>query len=112
MKPTHQVRFWEIKVMKPDAKGRLRKRPYGVRWVTAGHEHSEWFITKPLARAYLNKLVQAANQGEAFDIVIGLPESMYRDQNSPSLLRVAREFLQDVWPDISPNSRGRLGAVL
>ena len=108
MKSTYQVRFWEIKVLKPDTKGRLRKRPFGVRWVTAGREQSEWFITKTLARAYLNKLVQAANRGEAFDIVTGLPESMYREQHSPSLLRVAREFLQDVWPDISPNSRGRL----
>ena len=108
MKPTHQVRFWEIKVLRPDAKGRLRKRPYGVRWVTAGREHSEWFITKALAKAHLNKLVQAANKGEAFDVETGLPESMYRELHSPTLLRVVQEFLGDVWPDMSPNSRGRL----
>ena len=108
MKPTYQVRFWEIAVRKADAKGRRRKRPYGARWVTAGKEQSEWFITKPLARAYLNKLVQAANRGEAFDIVTGMPESMYRELHSPTLLQVAREFLDDVWADMSPNSRGRL----
>jgi integrase len=102
MKPTHQVRFWEIRTME------LRKRPYGVRWVTAGREHSEWFVTKALAKAHLGKLVQAANKGEAFDIVSGLPESMYRELHSPSLLRVAREFLDDVWSDMSPNSRMRL----
>lgn len=108
MKPTYQVRFWEIKTMKPDRNGRRRKRPYGARWVTAGEEHSEWFITKTLARAYLNKLVQAANKGEAFDIETGLPESMYREQNSPTLLGLAREFLDEVWSEMSPNSRGRL----
>jgi integrase len=108
MKPTHQVRFWEIKTMKPDSNGKLRKRPYGVRWVTAGREHSEWFVTKALAKAHLAKLVQAANKGEAFDVGSGLPESMYRELHSPTLLRVAREFLDDVWAEMSPNSRMRL----
>jgi integrase len=107
MKPTYKVRFWEIGVRKPNEKGR-RKASYGARWVTDGHEHSEWFATKALARSYLNKLVRAANQGEAFDMETGLPESMYREQNSPSLLRVAQEFLREIWPDVSPNSRGRL----
>jgi integrase len=108
VKPTHQVRFWEIKTMKPDSNGKQRRRPYGVRWVTGGREHSEWFVTRALAKAYLSRLTQAANRGEAFDIVTGLPESMYREQYAPSLLRVAREFLSDVWPDIAPNSRMRL----
>jgi len=102
MRSTHQVRFWEIAVRKG------RKRPYGARWVTAGHEHSEWFITKTLARAYLNRLTQAANRGEAFDVETGLPESMYRELHSPTLLQVVREFLVDAWADLSPNSRGRL----
>jgi integrase len=102
MKPTHQVRFWEVAVRKG------RKRAFGARWVTAGVEHSEWFITKALARGYLNKLVQAANKGEVFDIGTGLPESMYRELHSPTLLQVVREFLVDAWADLSPNSRGRL----
>lgn len=108
MKPTHQVRFWEIKTLKPDAHGKRRKRPYGVRWVTGGREHSEWFTTKALAKSHLGKLVQAANQGEAFDITTGLPQSLYRDAHAPTLLQVAREFLGEVWPDMSPSSRDRL----
>jgi integrase len=108
VKPTHQVRFWEIKTLKPDSNGKRRRRPFGVRWVTGGKEHSEWFTTKALARSYLNRLTQATNRGEAFDIVTGLPESMYREQYAPSLLRVARESLADIWPDIAPNSRMRL----
>ncbi|WP_439376545.1 tyrosine-type recombinase/integrase [Amycolatopsis lexingtonensis] len=109
MKPTHKVRLWDIKTMPPDPKtGKKRRRPYGVRWVTAGREHSLWFATKALAKAELSKLQQAMNRGEAFDIETGLPESMYREERSPTLLRVAREFLAHVWPDMSPNSRGRL----
>jgi len=109
MKPTHQVRLWEIKTMPPDKKtGKRRRRPYGVRWITAGREHSQWFATKALAKAELSKLQQAMNRGEAFDIETGLPESMYREERSPTLLRVAREYLDHVWPDMSPNSRGRL----
>src|SRR5262245_49737434 len=102
MRPTYQVRFWEIAVRKS------RKRPYGARWVTAGEEQSDGFITKTLARAHLNKLIQAAKAGEAFDIETGLPESLYRESHSPTLLQVAREFLDDVWADMAPNSRGRL----
>lgn len=109
MKPTYQVRLWEIKTMPPDRKtGKKRRRPYGVRWVTAGREHSQWFATKALAKAFLSKLQQAMNKGEAFDIDTGLPESLYREEHSPSLLSVAREYLEHVWPDMSPNSRGRL----
>lgn len=109
MKPTYNVRLWEIKTMPPDKKtGKKRRRPHGVRWITAGKEHSQWFATKPLAKAFQSKLQQAMNKGEAFDVASGLPESMYREENSPTLLRVAREFLDHVWPDLAPNSRGRL----
>ncbi|RSM81394.1 integrase [Amycolatopsis sp. WAC 01375] len=109
MKPTRQVRLWEIKTMPPDKKtGKKRRRPYGVRWITAGKEHSEWFATKALAKAELSKLQQAMNRGEAFDIETGLPESIYREERSPTLLRVAREYLDQVWPDMSPRSRDRL----
>ncbi|WP_328606253.1 integrase [Amycolatopsis sp. NBC_00345] len=109
MKATHQVRLWDIKTMPPDPKtGKKRRRPYGVRWVTAGREHSQWFVTKALAKAELAKLQRAMNGGEAFDVETGLPESMYREEHSPTLLRAMREFLDHVWPDMAPKSRGRL----
>ncbi len=108
MKPTYQVRFWEIKTLKPDKNGKVRRRPYGVRWVTGGEEHSQWFVKKALANAFLRELNKAANRGEAFDIVTGLPESMLREANSPTMLGLAQEFLRDIWPEIAPNSRMRL----
>lgn len=107
MKPTYQVRFWSIKTLKPRANGKRPPRPYGVRWVTAGHEQSEWFITKALAGNYLQKLQTAANKGEAFDVVTGLPESMYREENSRTLLQIAQRFVEAEWLDASPNTRCR-----
>lgn len=107
MRPTYQVRFWSIKTLPPRANGKRPPRPYGVRWVTAGHEHSEWFIKKALAKNYLQKLQTAATDGEAFDTVTGLPESLYREQNSRTLLQVAQRFIEKEWPDASPNTRSR-----
>jgi integrase len=107
VKRTYQVRFWAIKTLKPRADGKKPRRPYGVRWVTAGHEHSEWFTTKALANKHLQKLQAAANGGEAFDSVTGLPESMYRERNSRTLLQVAQRFIAAEWPDASPNTRCR-----
>jgi integrase len=75
--------------------------------VTAGHEHSEWFTTKALATKYLSTLQSAANGGEAFDVVTGLPESLYRERNSRTLLQVAQRFIEAEWPDASPNTRSK-----
>lgn len=105
MKPTHQVRFWSIKTVKPGPNGKQRKRPFGVRWVTAGHEHSEWFIKKALAANYLQTLQSAANRGEAFDVESGLPESLYRERNSRTLLQIAQRFVDAEWPDAAANTR-------
>lgn len=107
MKPTHQVRFWAIKTLKPKADGKRPRRPYGVRWVTAGREHSEWFTTKALATKHLATLQSAAHRGEAFDVTTGLPESLYREQHSRTLLQLAQRFIEAEWADASPNTRSR-----
>lgn len=108
MKPTHQVRFWAIKTVKNRSDGRKSRRPYGVRWLTAGREHPEWFTTKALATKHLSTLQAAANRGEAFDITSGLPESLYREQYSRTFLQLAQRFIAAEWPDASPNTRSRL----
>lgn len=107
MRPTHQVRLWAIRTLKPRANGKRPRRPYGVRWVTAGREHSEWFTTKALATKHLSTLQAAANRGETFDITTGLPESLYRERNSRTLLQLAQRFIAAEWPDASPNTRSR-----
>ena len=69
MSETYKVRFWDITHRKQKA------RPYGVRWVTGGSEHSEWYVTKALANNRRSQLLQAARYGEAFDVASGLPGS-------------------------------------
>lgn len=99
MTTTYQVRFWGITHRKQKA------RPYGVRWVTDGREHSEWFTTKALANNRRSQLMQAARAGEAFDPVSGLPASEMRRKNAATLVELAQEYAAMKWPEQAANSR-------
>ncbi|MFC5994297.1 tyrosine-type recombinase/integrase [Pseudonocardia hispaniensis] len=99
MTTTYQVRFWEI------AHWKKKARPYGVRWVTEGKQHSEWFVTKALANNRRSQLMQAARAGEAFDVESGLPASEMRRRNSATLVQLAQEYVAMKWPDQAANSR-------
>jgi integrase len=98
MSTTFKVTFWEIARWK-------RARPYGVRWVTAGRQHSEWYLTKALANARRSELMQAARRGEAFDVESGLPESELRQANSLTLVELAQQYVAMKWPNQAANSR-------
>ncbi len=74
MNTTFKVRFWEIADWtKSKDKKKKKGRPYGVRWVTEHKSHSEWYSTKALANSRRAELMQAARNGDAFDIESGLP---------------------------------------
>ncbi|MGQ0480591.1 MAG: hypothetical protein ACT4O0_06115 [Pseudonocardia sp.] len=98
MTSTYKVRFWEVRK-------RNRARPYDVRWLTEGREHSESFVTKALANARRSELMQAARRGEAFEIASGLPVSEVRRKSSPTLVELAAEYVAMQWPDQAANSR-------
>lgn len=98
MTTTYKVRFWEVRK-------RNRARPYDVRWLTEGREHSESFVTKALASARRSELMQAARRGEAFDVESGLPVSELRRNSSTSLVELAVEYVAMKWPDQAANSR-------
>lgn len=68
---THDVTFWRIRVRKG------RRRPYEVRWTTAGEQQSKSFVSTPLADNFRSNLLQAAKRGELFDTETGLPSSMW-----------------------------------
>jgi hypothetical protein len=71
---TFKVRFWEIADWaKSKDKKKKKGRPYGVRWVTERKSHSEWYATKALANSRRSELMQAAREGEPFDVESGLP---------------------------------------
>ncbi|MFT7836354.1 tyrosine-type recombinase/integrase [Saccharothrix sp. BKS2] len=101
MRPTFKVRFWSIQHKKS------RRRPYGVRWVTEGQEHSEWFTLRVQADARRSDLMQAARRGEPFDVETGLPESEHKVRNARSLLQLVQEFVDHEWERAAPNTRRR-----
>jgi hypothetical protein len=99
MTETYKVRLWEITHRKQKA------RPYGVRWVTAGREHSEWFVTKALANSRRSQLTQAARAGEPFEVESGLPVSEARRERSSTLVELASAYVAAKWPTQAANSR-------
>ncbi|PRY46550.1 tyrosine-type recombinase/integrase [Umezawaea tangerina] len=100
MTTTFKVKFWEIK------RREGRKRPYPVRWLTDGVEHSEWYATKALATSRLSELSQAARHGEPFDVESGLPLGEHRRRNSLSFLDFAQSYMDLKWDDAAATTRG------
>ena len=69
---------WKIETRKE------RKTPYRVRWVVAGRQFSDSFLTMALAESFRASLITAARKGEGFDTESGLPESMERTRRDVS----------------------------
>lgn len=96
---TYQVQFWKLR------RSEGRRRPWGVRWVTAGKEHSESYATKALAESFRSELVRAARAGEAFDVASGLPPSMTRKRQAGTFHELAVAYVDHVWKSAPPNTR-------
>ena len=105
---TYDVRIWKTRIVN-GAKGRT----YQVRWTVAGKVHYATFGTKALADSHEAKLRTAARQGEAFDVVTGLPlsaasEDEGRDQepeHDVTWYEFACAYVDMKWDEMSPNSR-------
>src|SRR5581483_1480625 len=103
---TFKVRFWEIADWaKSKDKKKKKGRPYGVRWVTDGKSHSEWYSTKALANNRRSELMQAAREGEPFDVESGLPTTELKRRNSLSFVEFAQSYLDMKWPDAAAKTR-------
>lgn len=96
---THQVRVWQIKHVQG------RRRSYGVRWITAGPEHSEWYATKSLAEAFWAQLVRAQKAGEGFEVSSGLPLTLMRQRGERTLLELAVAYVDWLWKRSPANTR-------
>ena len=106
MTTTFKVRFWEIADWaKSKDKKKKKGRPYGVRWVTEGKSHSEWYATKALANSRRSELMQAAREGQPFDVESGLPATELKRQNSLSFVEFAQSYLDMKWPDAAAKTR-------
>lgn len=103
---TFKVRFWEIADWtKSKDKKKKKGRPYGVRWVTEQKPHSEWYSTKALAHSRRVELMQAARDGEPFDVESGLPVAELTRRNSLSFVEFAQSYMDMKWPDAAAKTR-------
>jgi integrase len=103
---TFKVRFWEIADWtKSKNKKKKKGRPYGVRWVTEQKPHSEWYSTKALAHSRRVELMQAARDGEPFDVESGLPVAEVKRRNSLSFVEFAQSYMDVKWPDAAAKTR-------
>jgi hypothetical protein len=96
------VRFWKIETRKG------RRAPYRVRWIVAGQQFSDSFVTMALAESYRSQLISAARRGEGFDTETGLPESMMRKLTDVSFFDHAVEFMASAWPVAAAKTRGSM----
>ena len=90
---------WKIQARKG------RKTPYRVRWVVAGRQFGNSFVTMALAESFRAQLITAARKGEGFDTDSGLPESMERKRRNVSFYDHAAEFTASAWPAAAAKSR-------
>src|SRR5262249_50431381 len=67
--------------------------------------HSEWYATKALANSRRSELMQAAREGEPFDIESGLPVTELKRRNSLSLVEFAQSYMDVKWPDAAAKTR-------
>jgi integrase len=90
---------WKIQTRKG------RKTPHRVRWVVAGHQFGQSFVTMALAESFRASLITAARKGEGFDTDSGLPESMERSRRDVSFYQHAAEFAAAAWPAAAAKTR-------
>jgi integrase len=95
----------------------VRKRPtkrpaFDVRWSVAGNVFSESFRTKALADHYRSKLMRATREGEEFDGVTGLPDSMAEKTAKLTWYAFALKYLAMKWPHAAPNTRDGINESL
>jgi integrase len=93
---TYDVRFWDTR------KNEGKRRPYEVRWVVAGKQHSRSFLTKALAESFRADLIKEARQGVPFVPATGMPESQARDV---SWIEHARLYAANKWPRAAAKTR-------
>lgn len=97
---SYDVKFWKIK------RNTSSKKPsYVVRWTVAGQAFSTTIRGSEMAENYLSDLRQAVKNGEWFDTVTGLPESMLKAKNARTWLEFARAYVRVRWPHQAATSR-------
>ncbi len=106
---SYDVRIREIKELPPSKRTKGKPR-YQVRWTVSGGEHSKNFSGKRLAEGHQAKLRTAANEGQPFDVVSGLPLSMLpkaseQKKQEPTWYEFAISYSKVKWKTVSAGHR-------
>ncbi|WP_326842328.1 tyrosine-type recombinase/integrase [Streptomyces sp. NBC_01558] len=100
------VKIWGVR------KRASKRSSYDVRWSVASKVFSEAFRTKALADHYRTKLMRAARDGEEFDDITGLPDSMAEMKAKLTWYDFALKYLAMKWPHAAPNTRDGINESL
>ncbi|MEU4932746.1 tyrosine-type recombinase/integrase [Streptomyces yokosukanensis] len=97
---SYKVVIWKLSI------NRSAKKPtYLVRWSVDGDPFHESHKTKALADRFRARLLRAADRGEAFDSVTGLPDSLCGGKIALSFVELALKYLDARWPEASAKQR-------
>jgi integrase len=104
MPNSHDVRFFKTEVRK-NAQGKVTS--YRVQWSVDGKRplFRRTFRLSAQAESFRSELVTAANRGEPFDTLTGLPARMKQSKPVPTWYEFALQFVEAKWPYASPNHR-------
>ncbi|MFC8131566.1 tyrosine-type recombinase/integrase [Streptomyces sp. NPDC057302] len=92
---------------------RSAKKPtYLVRWSVDGEPFHESHKTKALADRFRAKLLRAADKGEPFDTVTGIPDSLRGEKSALSFLDLARKYMEARWAEVSAKQRDSMTDAL
>lgn len=97
---SYKVVIWKLSI------NRSAKKPtYLVRWSVGGEPFHESHKTKALADRFRAKLLRAADKGEPFDTVTGLPDSLRSGKAALSFLDLAVKYVDARWAEASAKQR-------
>lgn len=105
---THDINIWEIAQKTPartDKKGKKKPATYQVRWIVGGKEKYRTFKSKELAKGWRSKLDVAMQNGEAFDTVTGLPDSLIEKPKQVTWFAFAAIYMDMKWKTLSAKAR-------
>lgn len=103
---SYKVVIWKLSI------NRSAKKPtYLVRW-SDGEPFHESHKTKALADRFRARLLRAADKGEPFDTVTGLPDSLRGGKAALSFLDLAVKYVAAGWAEASAKQRDSMTDAL
>ncbi|MFE4754465.1 tyrosine-type recombinase/integrase [Streptomyces mirabilis] len=104
---SYKVVIWKLSI------NRSAKKPtYLVRWSVDREPFHESHRTKALADRFRAKLLRAADKGEPFDSVTGLPDSVRGGKAALSFLDLAVKYVDARWVEASAKQRDSMTDAL